>query len=334
MRLLVLGGTAWLGREVAAAAVAAGDEVVCLARGEAGPVPEGTTLVRGDRDDPAAYDGVEGAFDAVVDVARQPVHVRGAAAALADRCETYLFVSSCSVYADTSRAGLGVDAELLPALPGDRMASMEEYGSAKVACEQAALEGFGASRVLLARAGLIGGPGDASGRTTYWPWRFANPASPDGRVLVPDVAALQCQVIDVRDLASWLVECARDGRTGIVNACGDAVSLADHLRIAREVAGHEGPVAEATPVWLEAHEVQPWAGPRSLPLWLPLPDYAGFGDRDVSSARSLGLLPRPLEETLADGLAWQRSVGAPAGAGLTDDEERSLLAELAELADG
>jgi 2'-hydroxyisoflavone reductase len=197
MRLLVLGGTAWVGREVATAALQAGDEVVCLARGTSGQVPSGARLVVGDRSaGPAAYDGLEGTFDAVVDVATQPGHVRGAVAALADRCERYVVVSSGSVYLDTTRAGVTVDAELHPPLAGDTMASLEEYGSAKVACEQAALDALGASRVLVARAGLIGGPGDASGRTTYWPWRFAHPSSPDGRVLVPDVAGLSTQVVE------------------------------------------------------------------------------------------------------------------------------------------
>jgi 2'-hydroxyisoflavone reductase len=330
MRLLVLGGTAWLGHEVAKAALRAGDEVVCLARGGSGEVPPGARLVVGDRSaGTAAYDGLDGRFDAVVDVARQPGHVRGAVAALADRCERYLFVSSASVYADTSRAGATVDTELLPPLAGDTMESAEEYGSAKVACEAAVLDTFGGSRALLARAGLIGGPGDGSARTTYWPWRFAHPASPDGRVLVPDVPGLSCQVIDVRDVAAWLVESAREGRTGIVNASGDAVPLDEHLGAARAVAGHDGPVVGASPVWLEEQGVQPWVGPRSLPLWLPLPEYAGFGDRDVSGARELGLHPRPLEQTLADGLAWQRSVGAPTGVGLSDEEERELLAALA-----
>ncbi len=329
MRLLVLGGTRWLGREVVSAALTAGDEVVCLARGTAATVPEGARLVVADRTaGTSAYDGLDGRFDAVIDLATHPGHVRGAVAALADRCERYLYVSSGSVYADTSRAGATVDAETLPPLAADTMGSLEEYGSAKVACEQAVLATFGAGRSLVARAGLIGGPGDASGRTTYWPWRFAHPASADGTVLVPDVPGLMTQVVDARDLATWLVESARLGRTGTVNATGDTVPLEEHLRTAREVAGHDGPLAAVPPAWLEEREVQPWAGPRSLPLWLPLPEYAGFGDRDASGARGLGLVPRPLAETLADGLAWQESVGAPAGAGLTDEEERSFLAEL------
>ena len=150
----------------------------------------------------------------------------------------------------------------------------------------------------------------------------------DGRVLVPNAPELPCTGVDDRDLAAWLVDCARDGRTGVVNASGDALPLAEHLRVARAVAGHAGPLVEAAPAWLESREVQPWAGPRSIPLWLPLPEYAGFGARDVSGARELGLVPRPLEETYRDALAWQEPLGAPTGAGLSDEEELALLTEL------
>ncbi|WP_375406541.1 NAD-dependent epimerase/dehydratase family protein [uncultured Amnibacterium sp.] len=118
MRFLVLGGTAWLGAEVAAEALRRGHEVVCLARGESGPVPDGATLVRADRDRPDAYDLVTGHWDAVVDVARQPGHVRGAVAALdADR---YLLVSTGNVYAETAPLHQDETAALLPPLESDR----------------------------------------------------------------------------------------------------------------------------------------------------------------------------------------------------------------------
>jgi hypothetical protein len=105
------------------------------------------------------------------------------------------------------------------------------------------------------------------------------------------------------------------------------VPLAEHIETARTVAGHTGPVVSAAPAWLAAQGVQPWMGPRSLPLWLPLPEYAGFGARDTSAAR---LPTRPLSETLADTLAWElaQPVGRERRAGLTDDQERELLALL------
>ena len=127
MRVLVLGGTAWLGGEVARYATGQGHEVTCLARGESGSVPAGATLVPGDRTRPDAYHGVVDVdWDLVVDVSRQPGQVRSALAALADRATHWVFVSTGSVYADHSTPGAGVGAALLPALDGYE-ASVEEY---------------------------------------------------------------------------------------------------------------------------------------------------------------------------------------------------------------
>ncbi len=322
MRLLVLGGTAWLGRAVAEAARDAGDSVVCLARGESGDAAEGVQLVRGDRRDPASYDLLPGEFDAAVDVSRQPGHVRSAAAALEPRCSHFVFVSTGNVYADPSALRKTVDAPLLEPLAGDVMATMADYGPAKVACEQAVADVFGSSRLLIARSGLIGGPGDWSGRTTYWPSRFAAPSHPDGRVLVPDAPNLMTQVIDVRDLAFWLIDSARQHRAGTVNATGDSIPFEEHIALTREITGHRGSLVRAAPDWLDRHGVRTWSGPRSLPLWLRQPDYSGFNDLDNTTARALGLVSRPLAETLLDGL---RAPPAQPVAGLTDDEERSLL---------
>ncbi len=330
MRILVLGGTAWLGGFLVAAAVERGHEVTCLARGEAGAAPSGVRFVRVDREQPDAYDEVEGEeWDAVIDVSRQPGQVKRAVEALSSRGGSFVFVSSGSVYADHGTPGQAEDAPLLPALDGDVMESMETYGEAKVACEQHVLDGFGADRSLIARAGLIGGPGDITDRTGYWPWRFANPAADDGSVLVPDAPKLPTQVIDVRDLATWLVDSAAAGRHGVFNATGEAVPLPRHLEAARTVAGHTGPVVAAAPDWLLAHGVEPWMGERSLPLWLPLPEYAGFSARDSGAARAAGLVTRSLKETLADTLAWERTrEPARRRAGLADDDERSLLRAL------
>jgi hypothetical protein len=145
--------------------------------------------------------------------------------------------------------------------------------------------------------------------------------------LVPDARLQPTQVIDVRDLARWLVEAASRGVHGIYNATGLTISLAEHLDVARGVAGHTGPVVAADPDWLLAHDVQPWMGERSLPLWLPDPRWAGFNARDSSKARQAGLMTRPLHETLADVLAWEltRSPGRVRKAGLSDGDERSLL---------
>jgi 2'-hydroxyisoflavone reductase len=331
MRLLVLGGTAWLGSTITTTALERGHHVTCLARGESGLVPEGAAFERADREAVDAYDGIlDRPWDVVFDVSRQPGQVRRAAAALADHATSYIFISSGNVYADHSTPGQAEDAALLPALAGDVMADMEQYGEAKVACEQHVLEAFGGDRALIARVGLIGGPGDTFDRTGYWPLRFARPSTEDGGVLVPDVPELTAQVIDVRDLAVWLVTSAERGLSGIFNATGEALPLVEHLAIAREVGGHSGPMLRVGQEWLLAHDVRPWMGDRSLPLWLPLPDYAGFSSRDSAAARAACLVTRPLAQTLADTLAWEltRDGSRRRNAGLSDQEERDLIGSL------
>jgi nucleoside-diphosphate-sugar epimerase len=330
VRILVLGGTVWLGRCIADTAVDRGHHVTCLARGASAAPPDRAEFVRADRDRPDAYAGVSGVdWDVVVDVSRQPGQVRRAVEALADRAGTFVFISSASAYADHGTPGDDESAALLPPLEGEVMETMATYGEAKVACEQHVRAAFGPDRSLVIRVGLIGGPGDIFGRSGYWPLRFAQPAADDGSVLVPDAPALPTQVIDVRDLAAWVVDAGTAGVSGIFNAMGETTPLPDHLEVARTVAGHTGPVVPVGQEWLLAHDVEPWMGERSLPLWLPLPDYAGFSARDSSAARAAGLVTRPLADTLADTLEWELASGPdrPRLAGLTAEEERSLLAD-------
>lgn len=205
MRTLVLGGTAWLGRHLATTAAALGHEVICLARGTAGSAPPGVALVRADRDELDAYEQVRRQrWDLVLDVARQPGHVRRAVEALEPSSGAYALISSGNVYADHSTPGADETARLLPALDGDVMHDMTTYGPAKVACEQHVLRAFGPDRSLLARVGLIGGPGDPFDRSGYWPLRFARPSTADRRVLVPDAPDLLTAVIDsVTSPSGW-----------------------------------------------------------------------------------------------------------------------------------
>ncbi len=322
----MLGGTAWLSREVAEQALARGHEVVALARGESGPAPRGVELVRGDRSTPDAYADLAGDFDALVDVSRQPGQVRGALAALAGRVGHWVFVSTCSVYARHDVPGADETAELLPAFEGD-IAPPESYGQAKVACEAALRDVVPAERLLVARSGLITGPGDVSDRTGYWPLRFARPADDDGAVLVPDSPALRAQVVDVRDQVSWLLDCVQVDRSGTFNTMGEAIPLADHLATARAVADHTGEVVAVTTTWLVEREVEEWSGSRSLPLWVASPELSAFLDRDASSAAEAGLVCRPLAESLADTLAWElaHDPGRVRKAGLSPEDERDLL---------
>lgn len=309
--MLILGGTGWLGGYLAAEALRRGHDVTCLARGSA--VPDGVRAVRADRDRDDALGAVRGSsWDAVIDVSSDPAHVRRAVRDL--RCGSYAFISTTSVYASHASVDADEDAELLS--PSDDPAS---YGSAKVACEQAVLGG--AAPALIARAGLIGGPGDPSGRSSYWPWRFAHPAVP-GSVLVPDAPDLPTSVLDVRDLAGWLVDGVSRGVVGVMNVCGLPVPFGEHLRVARGDRG-AAPVAVAEE-WLLAHGVEQWAGPGSLPLWIADPAWRGMNARSTARAEVAGLERRALAETLRDAAAGH----VPGrGAGLSEERERKLLGE-------
>lgn len=321
-----------LGRAVATHALADGHDVTCLARGVAGGPPDGVTWVRGDRD---AADGLrdvtggDARWDAVVDVSRQPGQVRRAVHALGPVTDRFLLVSTGNVYADHSRPGSDESVPLLPPLDGDVMTGMEVYGEAKVACEAAVRTGFG-DRALIARAGLIGGPGDGSGRSGWWPWRFAHPVGADDAVLTPDDPDLPMSVVDVRDLAAWLVRCATSGTTGVFDAVGEPHTLGGLLAAAREVAGHDGPVVAAAAGWLAEHGVQEWMGPESLPLWISDPQWRGFGGHTGARARAAGLTCRPVTDTLRDAAAHEerREPTDPRRCGLSDETERRLLALL------
>ena len=327
--LLVLGGTSWLGGAVARDALARGHRVTCLARGEAGTPPDGVTWVRADRREPGAYDDVAGRdWDAVLDVSWQPEQVRSALAALATRARHWLYVSSCSVYSDDTTPDTDESAPIHPPFDGTGPADIETYGPAKVACEQSCVEAMGADRVLLARAGLIGGYGDRSDRFGYWAGRAGRAGRGDA-VLAPPLDA-PTQTIDVDDLSAWLVLAAEAGTGGVFNAVGEQVTVGDVLTAAGAAAGTDPRYREASDEWLAEREVAPWSGPESLPLWLPQREYAGFMTRSNAAARAAGLSLRPVSETVAAALSWERERGLDRErrAGLTPAREAALLAEL------
>ncbi|ROR92738.1 NAD-dependent epimerase/dehydratase family protein [Nocardioides aurantiacus] len=325
MKLLVLGGTLFLSRAVAAEAAARGHEVTCAARGHSGGVPEGATLVTLDRAEPD-WSALQGDWDAVVDVAGSPGWVRDALDHLADRVPHWVFVSTISVYAD--HATLHGTPATLPLLDpvGDAVEqdTPEAYGGAKVACEQLVRQR--ATTSLVVRPGLIVGPGDPTGRFSYWPERLAE----GGDVLAPDHPERDVQLIDVRDLATFLVDGAEQRREGVLDATGRVTGLGEVLEeVQRGVEGH-GPGSRATlywaaPAFLRRHHVQPWSGPRSLPLWLP-EAMSGMLTHDVSEAFAAGLRTRPISETAADTLTWLRSEqGRVTVTGMTRAEEQELL---------
>ncbi|MFF2842721.1 epimerase [Paenarthrobacter sp. NPDC057981] len=326
MRILVLGGTAFLSAEIARQAVAAGHDVTCFARGSSTNPPDGATWVRGDRAlGAAAYAELAGGWDAVVDVSRDPVQARDALEVLGPGTAHWTFVSSCSVYADHSVPGADESAAVLEPLPEGRPGSPETYGESKSAIEHMTL-GLVGEKAHIVRAGLISGPGDGTDRYGYWPARFAANSE---TVLVPDITAAAIQTIDVRDLAAWILRSAEGGLTGTFNALGDVVRFGDYIDQCRAEAGSGGDdVIRPSEDWLVEHGVDYWAGPDSLPLWLP-PGHDGFQARSNGAARRRGMVLRPWQETLAATLADERIRGLdrPRKAGLSRGTEQRLVAQ-------
>ncbi len=330
MRLLVLGGTVFVGRHIVETALEAGHDVSIFTRGQHGPdlFPEVERL-RGDRDgDLSAL--AAGEWDAVVDTSAYfPRQVRASAEALAGRVGHYTFVSSGSVYADHSRPGRTEDApvkELPPDAP-EELSSPEAYGGFKAQCERA-LEELLPGRALSVRAGLIVGPYDPTGRFTYWVTRLAR----GGETLAPEPRSQPVQIIDARDLAAWILRSAEAGLAGVFNAIGPAEPLT--LGETLEGMAGDAELVWADERWLVDHGVEPF---QDLPLWLAPtvdPDWAAFFGLDASKAITAGLRFRPLEETVAATLAWAeretpgpKDIGVPMQpGGLEPDRERELLA--------
>jgi 2'-hydroxyisoflavone reductase len=320
-KTLILGGTGWLGREIATQLVESGGEVTCLARGESGAAADGVRLIRVDRNDTDAYDAVRtDAWDDVIELSSESRFVEGALAHLAAAASHWTFVSTVSVYASHAVPGADESAELLePLAEGD-------YGQQKVAGEQASLAALG-DRLLIARPGLIAGPGDASDRFGYWVGRFA--LAGDGPVLCPVAEGREVQVIDVRDLAAWIIRSGHDRLVGIIDAVGDRHPLGEVLDAAADRAGYAGSRVEASDEWLDGRGVGHWAGPRSLPLWLPA-EASGLMQRDNSAFRSAQGVLRSLASTLADTLVDERRRGLERArkSGLTRDDELALIGQI------
>ena len=314
-RVLVLGGTGWLGREVAQAAASSGAEVVCVARGKSGTAPDGARLVQADRRLPGAYDGLTGDWDEVIEFAYDPGIVGSALDSLAERAAHWTLVSTVSVYARNDEAGADESAALVE--PRD----LTQYADAKVAAEQASAARI-AGRLLIARPGLIVGPDDPSERFGYWPARLKR----GGRVLVPTSTDRYVQVIDVADLADWLARAGAKELTGTVNAVGKVHPMDAFFHDACAAASFDGELITVDDEILLAHDVAYWAGPRSLPLWIPAAD-SGFARRDGSRFLTTGGTVRPLRETVVRTLDDEitRGINRTRRSGLTAAEESVVL---------
>jgi nucleoside-diphosphate-sugar epimerase len=320
MKLLVLGGSVFLSRAVAADAVRRGHDVTCANRGTSGFVPDGATLVVWDRAEPVAA-GLADDFAAVVDVGRYPSWTRTAVAAFPSA--HWVFVSTVNVYSDESTPG-GRPGTLPLREPlhedVDLAVDMEAYGPMKVACEQIARDGAASATVI--RPGLIVGPGDPSGRFTYWPARMAD----GGEVLAPGRPDDSTQVIDVHDLATWIVDAAETRLTGDYDGVGHATTMADVLTAVAEGCGSEVSLTWVPQEFLTEQGVEPWVGPDSLPLWLPRPEYDGMSAHDATPSYDAGLVTRPVADTARETLAWLRATPDANVTGITREREAEVLA--------
>jgi nucleoside-diphosphate-sugar epimerase len=325
--LLVLGGTVFLSRAVALSARDRGHDVTCVARGVSGEPPDGVRFVRIDRAVPDALAPLATEqFDAVVDVARQSVtQVRAAVHALGARAAHWTYVSSRSAYAEKATPGSNATAQLVDAADG----SLDEddpanYGNLKVAAERCVVDALG-EKAFICRPGLVVGAGDVSDRYGYWPARMAR----GGEVLCPGDPSKHVQWVDVVDLAAWIVLAAEQRLVGVYDATCAPTPMGELLAGTAAGSGTSPQFTWVGNEFLLGRAVEPWMGPRSLPLWLPRAEYAGYASWDVSRSLASGLRIRPIEQTAADALAWERQLGLdrPRQAGLTAGEETSLLRE-------
>ena len=322
MRLLVLGGTEFLGRHLVDSALARGHEVTLFNRGRTNPelFPDVEKL-RGDRaGDLVALHGRT--WDAVVDVhARVPRQVQATAEALAG-IEHYTFVSSISVYADYTRSGIDETAPMREYDASMRDDDMETYGPRKAECERIVADAFPAG-ALIVRPGLIVGPYDPTDRFTYWPRRIAR----GGEVLAPGDPGRQVQLVDARDLAEWLMRLVEERQTGIFNAAGPEYPLTMERMLQECIAAAE---TGAELVWVpDAFLLERGVGEwMELPLWLVDPEWRGMLEVDGSRAVDAGLAFRPLVETARETLEWDATRGDyEPQAGMTPEREAELLRE-------
>ncbi|MFG2758275.1 NAD-dependent epimerase/dehydratase family protein [Streptomyces wuyuanensis] len=327
MRLLVLGGTEFVGRAVVEAALARDWQVTVFHRGRH-EAPAGVRVLHGDR---VAPDGLgalsEGEWDVVVDTwSAAPSAVLASARLLADRVGHYVYVSSRSVYAWPPAAGLDEDGPLVEGAAAD--AGATDYAHDKRGGELAVTEVFGADRSLLVRAGLILGPWENVGRLPWWLNRVAS----GGPVPAPGPRDLPVQFIDVRDLAGWTLDAAEKRLTGPFNLVSPPghTTMGELLEACVRATGSAAELRWLDEGTIAAAGVEPWT---DLPIWIPRGElYDAIHDANVSRARAAGLHCRPAGETVADTWAWLRELGgtAPqrpdrAPVGLSPAQESALL---------
>jgi 2'-hydroxyisoflavone reductase len=326
MNILILGGTKFLGRHLVESALARGHAVTLFNRGKTNPnlFPQVETIL-GDREyDLDKLAGHE--WDAVIDVAGYfPRIVRLSATGLreAGSVGRYVFISSISVYADVSKVGIDeshpvgrIEDETMEEITG------ESYGPLKALCEKAVLDLYG-ERGLVIRPGLIVGPNDPTDRFTYWPVRVAR----GGEVLAPEKPEVPVQIVDVRDLADFIIKLIEEKAAGIYNATGPdyALTLGAMLAACKQVSASNAKFKWLSVDFMKQNNVEEWS---DMPVWVPdNEENQGFSRVDISKAIKAGLQFRPLADTVRDTIDWANTRPADHEwrAGLKPEREDELL---------
>jgi nucleoside-diphosphate-sugar epimerase len=340
MKLLILGGTRFLGPHLVKTALARKHEITLFNRGTqpSRSVTDNIETIHGDRNyDLAKLQGRR--WDAVVDTCGHlPRAVRASCETLSNSVERYVFISSQSVYADVSRSGVDESAPL-KTLTSEQLERANEidssgqasavgygelYGGLKALCERATKEVL-SERALVIRPGLIVGPDDYSDRFTYWVVRVSR----GGEVLAPGRPDRYVQFIDVRDLSEWIVRFIEGKKSGVYNASGlpNTLTMETLLEQCKVVSNSDASLTWADEGFLLREKVAAWS---EMPLWLPeeaAPHLQGFMFINCDKAVAAGLSFRPLSDTIKDTLTWHRTshLNEQLKAGIDPDKEQMLL---------
>jgi 2'-hydroxyisoflavone reductase len=326
MRLLILGGTRFLGRAVVDTALTSGWSVTTLTRGESGAPPPEVDARTGDRTTPEGLAALErGEWDVCIDTSGYvPRDVLAGARALDGRVGHYVFVSTISTYPAWPTDPFDADSPVHECAP-DAGPDDGDYGQLKAGCERAVEQVFGAASTM-ARAGLLVGPHDNTVRLSWWLARFAR----GGEVLAGGEPDLPTQLIDVRDLAAWMLHSGTDGIGGafLATALPGSSTYGGMLAACQAATGSGASITWVEDAFLRDAGVEPWT---ELPLWMPPTEAPSTWTADSSATAAAGLVCRPIAETVEDTWAWMREVGVETalgkrdGHGLDAEKERSIL---------
>lgn len=324
MKVLILGGTIFVGRYIVEAALARGHEVTLFNRGKTDSALFGNVeRIMGDR-----FQSLEAltkrSWDVVIDCsAYVPQAVRNSCNALKSNCDSYVFISTGSVYKDKSKPGISEDNEtLVPKNPDSLEWNDDTYGEMKSGCEVVVQDHF-KERALIIRPGVVVGPHDPTDRFTYWPVRIND----GGTVLAPGAPDRPVQFIDGRDLGAWTILLSESKANGIYNAIGPDYQLTMFklLTECKSVSHSEAEFIWVTDEQLFQHKVEPWS---EMPFWIPAnSETSGMALRNNNKAIESGLTFRPLKETIADTLNWWQAekAGCALKAGLSKEREAQIL---------